>query len=661
MKRKSLSKAFIVRVLLILLPCQGGLFAWAYFQERESLADSLQQKISTVSRLITNASAKGMTEFDFTSLGLFMDEMMKDGDFIGMSLKDDKGYEVLARQKPSKGAASKSVYPVIQGGTELGKLEIAYSKDRVNRLLQQRLLVKAGMQLLIVFLIALFIFVYFRINIARRIKKIETIIGQMTDGDLTVRLEDDSPDELGKIGAGVDCLGQRLAESVAHITTFSENVANTAQSLTAAFSTTKAALNHQHDATEEISVALSTATKSQTQITVNTRRLLDFSQGNASAVAENLAVSEGIAERIDALHQGINSAHETLLAIDASAKWVAGLAGQAALAVEKAVDSSSSIKASFHDIERIVVESSRLSEQTTKVISDKGIVAVTQTQQSMNKIFNLSESLGNTITKLSGGSMDIAKILAVINEITDKTRLLSLNASIIAAQSGEHGHGFAVVANEMKQLSDRTAHSTKEIAAILNTIHHDIADAVSKTGEASVIVQTGSKDADHAGHALQEILSASLNSHDMVSKIQQAVNHQQQQLEQVSSALGKLHEVNAAVSKSAIAEESNIGALGVTVGDLRNAMEHVRVATEQQVASMHEMLQDIEDASGRAGEIADSVNEEQQVNVAICASLSDVVEVGLKSIEALNSASARVEAVNSEVLHMREEIKQFKV
>ena len=661
MKHASLSNAFIVRVLLILLVCQGGLFAWSYVQEKQSLEDSLQQKITVVSRLMVNASAKGLTEFDFTYLGLLMDEMLKDEDFVGMSLKDETGFEAMERHKTVKGVHFKQVAPVNQGSKPLGHLEITYSRKRVDHLLRERVMLKAGIQTGILVVIALVIYSYFRSRIARRITTIERNIARMTAGDLTARIDDHASDELGAISSGVDLLGHRLAESVSRIAAFSERVAMTARDLDDAFATTQTALSHQHDATEEISRAISSATTNQTQISLNARRLLDFSRGNAAAVAENLAVSEGIAERIDSLHSGMNDAHDKVLAIDISAKGVADLAIQAARAVENAVSSAATINASFNDIERIVVESSRLSEQTTQVITDKGIASVAETQESMTRIFELSESLRRTITKLGDESKDIAKILAVISEITDKTKLLSLNASIIAAQAGEHGRGFAVVANEMKLLSDKTTQSTAEIVAILGTIHHDIADAVRETGEANKIVQEGSRVVTHAGIALQEVLSASRESQDTVACIRQATDLQQEKLKQVVDALNKLRDVNFAVSQASNLEESNINTVRKSIGELRDAMDHVRVATEQQVASMQDMMRNIEAATGRTSEISNAVHEAQQVNGAICASLSDVVGIGRQTAEELAKAAVQVDSVNVDVEKLRAEMQQFKL
>jgi methyl-accepting chemotaxis protein len=661
MKQRSLSIAFLVRVLLILLVCQGGLFTWTYIQEQRSFADGLEQKVKVVSALMVNASVKGLSEFDLTYLGLLMDELLKDEDFIGMSLKDDTGFEAMERHKRIKNGVINRKYPVQVGGKQIGTLEISYSTARIDQLLAQRLVAKAAIQSGILCLIALFVFTYFRTRVARRISGIEGGLRQMTEGDLTVRIHDDAGDELGSISSGVNILGQRLADYIVQIDAFSDSVAETTQELDATFAVSKEALAHQHAATEEISHAVSNAATTQNQIAANARQLLDFSRSNADAVTENLAVSEEIAQQIDSLHGGINTTYEKILAIDSSSKEVTNLADQAAKAVENAVASASTIKASFNDIEQIVAESSRLSEQTTQVITDKGIAAVYETQQSMSMIFELSESLSRTISKLGEESKDIAKILTVITEITDKTKLLSLNASILAAQAGERGRGFAVVASEMKQLSEMTYQSTSGISTILQSIHHNISDAVVETGKASQIVKTGSQVVNHAGMALQEVLSVSRNSQETVACIRQATDLQQDKLDLVVDALEKLRAVNRSVSHASAAEEMNIGVMGRNIAELRDAMYQVRVATDQQVASMHEMMSNIEAATERTKEITAAVHESQMVHKSISASLNEVVQIGSQTVDSINNATGQLEVVSNEVENMQKGIKQFRI
>jgi methyl-accepting chemotaxis protein len=94
---------------------------------------------------------------------------------------------------------------------------------------------------------------------------------------------------------------------------------------------------------------------------------------------------------------------------------------------------------------------------------------------------NISEEVKKSaeiIQRLGIRSVDIEKILSVIKDVTEQTNLLSLNAAILAAQAGEYGKSFSVVADEIRGLSERTSSSTREIGGIVKTIQQDIKDAV---------------------------------------------------------------------------------------------------------------------------------------------------------------------------------------
>jgi oligoribonuclease (3'-5' exoribonuclease) len=90
-------------------------------------------------------------------------------------------------------------------------------------------------------------------------------------------------------------------------------------------------------------------------------------------------------------------------------------------------------------------------------------------------------------------------------------------------------------------------------------------------------------------------------------------------------------------------------------------MEHVRSSTDQQVASMRDMLKNVEVATGRTSEIANAVHEGQQVNGAICASLREVVEIGAQTVAAITGATDRLVVISSEVDKMQDEMKQYKL
>ena len=132
------------------------------------------------------------------------------------------------------------------------------------------------------------------------------------------------------------------------------------------------------------------------------------------------------------------------------------------------------------------------------------------------------------ITELEATARQIGEIVDAIGDIADQTNLLALNAAIEAARAGEQGRGFAVVADEVRKLAERTTSSTQEITAIVDTMSHCSRQAAEFIQSAEQLATTGVDRADHADHAIREIGEASANTVTMVNEISAAIREQSQ-------------------------------------------------------------------------------------------------------------------------------------
>ena len=122
------------------------------------------------------------------------------------------------------------------------------------------------------------------------------------------------------------------------------------------------------------------------------------------------------------------------------------------------------------------------------------------------------QSSADTINALGKKSETIGEIIAVINDIADQTNLLALNAAIEAARAGEHGRGFAVVADEVRKLAERTTEATEEVSQSINGIQGETGSAVKLIESGSERVTRGVDLASQAGTALESIVSGSSGS-----------------------------------------------------------------------------------------------------------------------------------------------------
>jgi methyl-accepting chemotaxis protein len=119
------------------------------------------------------------------------------------------------------------------------------------------------------------------------------------------------------------------------------------------------------------------------------------------------------------------------------------------------------------------------------------MTAVKEAIVGMQNIKETVEATAAVVNRLGKRSHEIGQILKVIDEVTDQTSLLALNAAILASQAGEHGKGFAVVAEEIKDLAERTAASTQEIAGLIASVQEETAESVQAMGRGLKAVERG--------------------------------------------------------------------------------------------------------------------------------------------------------------------------
>jgi methyl-accepting chemotaxis protein len=189
---------------------------------------------------------------------------------------------------------------------------------------------------------------------------------------------------------------------------------------------------------------------------------------------------------------------------------------------------------------KTIIENSRNATATAdaakraKDAAAEGGAVVQDTTEGIRRIAVVVKVSAERVKELGKSSNEIGVIINVINDIADQTNLLALNAAIEAARAGEQGRGFAVVADEVRKLAERTTKATKEIADMIVKIQKDTADAVAAMAEGTNRADEGIKLADKAGSSLTMIVENSQKVTDMVTQIAVASEQQSSASEQIS-------------------------------------------------------------------------------------------------------------------------------
>jgi methyl-accepting chemotaxis protein len=221
-------------------------------------------------------------------------------------------------------------------------------------------------------------------------------------------------------------------------------------------------------------------------------------------------------------------------------------------------------------------KASQSSQQSAQAARDGGTVAE-ETLATMHSISDSTKKVATRITELGVRSEQIGKIAAVIDDIADQTNLLALNAAIEAARAGEQGRGFAVVADEVRKLAERTAAATKEIASMIDAIQVETKSAVQAMGLNGEKVQAGVERTQASGEALRKIIKMSEDVGDMVSQIATAAGEQSGATDEINNSISQIATLAKQSSATAEHTEKACTSLSSLALDLQNLVRQFKL------------------------------------------------------------------------------------
>jgi methyl-accepting chemotaxis protein len=220
--------------------------------------------------------------------------------------------------------------------------------------------------------------------------------------------------------------------------------------------------------------------------------------------------------------------------LSASSSQISAGTDKQASQTEQIATSMEEMSATVIDIAKNASEAAGAANNATQS-AGKGGEIVRNTVDGMNRIAGAVRESASTIEALKRSSEQIGEIIGVIDEIADQTNLLALNAAIEAARAGEQGRGFAVVADEVRKLAERTTKATREIAEMIKSIQSETGGAVSAMESGSQEVEKGVTLANEAGEALHQIVEQVNKVTDMVQQIATSTEEQSAAAEEISS------------------------------------------------------------------------------------------------------------------------------
>ena len=419
-------------------------------------------------------------------------------------------------------------------------------------------------------------------SIRRPVARLERAAQEVVAGRLDTHIAVEREDELGQLARTFNLMIERLKAAMDEV-------------------------RHQSEATEAAAREAAAEARREVQaqqvyLEAQVNEMLDkmnrFASGDLTVVLEAARddeigrLFEGFNQAVSNVRSMLRKVHTSTADVSASSQQIRNSTESLAHGVRAQSMQAADIAAAAEEMNLTIAETASVAAETATAAArsrehaQKGEAVVTRTQDMIRRMAETSTVSMEAVEKLGEAGREIGNVVSFIAEITEQTNLLALNAAIEAARAGEQGRGFAVVADEVRKLAERTTDATGRIDDMIKTIQGEVDRVVRLTRSGQEEMVQGLELANQAGEALKEIVEQTAQVGVYIDQIASASDQQAA----TSAEIARIIEAVSSASQSSAEGIEQIAAVA-------EAMNELMAEMQRQVAQFH--LEAKGDASSR--------------------------------------------------------------
>lgn len=483
---------------------------------------------------------------------------------------------------------------------------------------------------------------------------------RIASGDLTATPPSVSRDEVGRLAADFRRMAQGLKGLLVDVQAASEGVSAGAREATAIGQRVRRGAAEQHEGVVSVQAAVEAMEGSMALVSAGVGGLSEYVSRTSRAMSEMTTTFEDVRGQGAELERAMDAAHA-----DMEHLGVAGHDAEVTLAslenlAASATGSLAAVRASVASLEQAAGES----ESTAAAVADMAERAGGVVEETVHGIETLRAAVSDAhrrITVLGRRSDDIDQVVDFISEVAGRTNLLSLNASIIAAQAGEHGKAFAVVADQIRDLAAQIARSTTSIADIIRAVREDVEGTAALIDRGDALAVEGVQLARNSLEALAHIQRSTAQSRETAAGIRAAVEGHVQSSREVSRLVEAVAEGARGVSSAVQLVGRSVTGVNSVSRTVASMGDQLARALDEQAGAVRQQVDGLARLERMLGEIARAVAAHDAATRRVRDALQALSKAGGEHDAAVDGLAGVSERLGARAKALTERVGRFRV
>jgi methyl-accepting chemotaxis protein len=470
----------------------------------------------------------------------------------------------------------------------------------------------------------------------------------------------ESEDDLGELARGVDRMSISLRDTILSVTASADRVEEAADKIEDAAKDVSQSSSDQESSIARVTESIESIS-GHAEAIQDSAASLETAVEDSSATISNLSgTGDRLARSGTLLVEKVGHASEAFQTMFSSIGMVEESSGILSNAADGTMGGVEEMASALRQVESNAVETSKLSDAVVEN-AEKGRDKMEQTIRGIESVQEDTQMAEAIVRELSESTDRIGSIVDVIESVADRTSLLALNAAIIAAQAGEHGRSFAVVAGEIKSLAARVLSSTKEIADVIDSVQSGTQRAVTAIERGRRSVDAGVELAKDAGGSLAEINRSAMESGARMREVVRAVQEQSKAAQEVAKLMASVTEAVARIETASREQNDRTNEVVNSNEQMSSAASEVRQSTEEQVSSFERISGAVETVGVVAAKIYGALREQSASVMEVARLMKDVNQRAHENEVSTQRMSGSVKSLTDEAANLHQNVQRFKL